>query len=188
MPHDLVMASLPNNIDDAGALRQFVVNLFYGWGYNAYRAENKDRADDLLVRQQVSHWLGQARAEVSRQESEFRREHLPPPTRERPFPDRVAVATAQAYQRLRQAIETVEVAVRNAAVPEDDRTWRRHRDEGDTLAQLLDKDIALAASAALVLREVAGNGTLDPNQPLPSLDALKRALEERRAVLSVFRA
>jgi hypothetical protein len=186
MAHDLVVASIPNNIDDAGALRQFVVNLFYGWGYNAYRQENKDRADDLLVRQEVSHWLAQARAEVGRQESEFRREHLPPPTREKPFADRTAVAQAQAYQRLSQAIEAIELTVRSAALPEDDRTWRRHRDEGDTLKRLMDQDIAIAEAAALVLQEVGAQPALDLTRPLASLQALSGALAQRRAMLSIF--
>jgi hypothetical protein len=137
------------------------------------------------VRQEVSHWLGQARAEVARQEAAFRSEHLPPPSREHPFPDRTAVATAQAYQRMGQAIEALSVAVRNAAVPEDDRTWRRHRDEGETLKQLVAQDLALAESAIAVLREASAEG-LDPARPLASLDAIEEALERRRAVLSVL--
>ena len=35
---------------DAGTLRQIATNLFHGWGYNFYRAENQLRADDQLVR------------------------------------------------------------------------------------------------------------------------------------------
>ena len=186
MAHDLVIASLPNNIDSAGALRQFVVNLFYGWGYNAYREENKDRADDLLIRQEVSHWLGQVRAAMARQESDYRREYLPPPSREKPFPDRTVVSRAQAYQRLGQTIEALEVEIRNAAVPEDDRTWRRHRNEGDTLKQLMEADLEIAEAAIQLLRDVYGT-ELDPTQPLAALERLKSMVAQRQMLLSLFR-
>lgn len=185
MAQNLVLSTLPNNIDNAGVLRQFVVNLFYGWGYNAYRQENKDRADDLLVRQEVTHWLGQARAEISYRESDFRRKYLPPPTRDNPFPDQAVVAQAQAYLRLSQAIETLEVDVRNAAVPEDDRTWRRHRNEGGTLKQLIEADLDIAESTILVLRDVCAE-TFDPGKPLTSLQRLNSIVVQRKKVLSVF--
>jgi hypothetical protein len=71
---------------DAGALRQIATNLFYGWGYNFYRAENQLRADDQLVRSQAAGLLSQAMAAVDVAESAYRREHLPPPRARSRFP------------------------------------------------------------------------------------------------------
>ena len=69
---------------DAGVLRQIATNLFYGWGYNFYRAENQLRADDQLVRSKAASLLGIAMASVIAAETEYRREFSPrPPGRNR---------------------------------------------------------------------------------------------------------
>ncbi len=185
MPHDLALSVVPNSIDGAPALRRFVVNLFYGYGYNAYRQENKDRADDLLVRAEVSHWLTQARATLSGRESDYRRNHFRMPTRENPFPDSSAVEKAQSYVRAQQAIEAVEVAVRNAPVPENDRVWQRHRNEGDLLARLTEADMDVAQCAAQFLREVSQE-PFDPDQVMAALAPVRAALEARSTLLSAL--
>lgn len=192
MTSTLEIKSIPNRIDDAGALRAFVVELFYGWGYNAYKTENKLRADDQLVRNEISGWLGQARQILAEREREFRREHLPPPTREHPFPDSLAVATAQAMVRAQQSMESLETQIRSAVAPGDDRTWARHRNRDETLAKLRDIDLDLAAATLDLVRSVQ-----DANHPgglaSPALDSalvgqVSGALDHRKAVLSVFGA
>ena len=145
-----VMMSPPlvdNPIDNAGPIKATLSNLFYGWGYNFYRKENQLRADDLLIRGKVSDLLGEARAHLAGIEAAFRRDRLPPPSRENPFPDRTAVQTAQALQRAQKDIEALEVKVRNASVPEMDRIHQRHRNERDTLEKLATVDQDLVASA-----------------------------------------
>lgn len=77
---------------DAGALREIATNLFYGWGYNSYRIENQLRADDQLVRSKAASLLGRAMASVNEAEIEYRRKFLPPPSRQKPFPDAMAIA------------------------------------------------------------------------------------------------
>ncbi|MDE3073778.1 MAG: hypothetical protein KGJ63_13740 [Pseudomonadota bacterium] len=136
----MVLKSTPNPVDDAGPAKQALSNLFYGWGYNFYRRENQLRADDLLIRSKLSELLGQCRAHLGALEAAFRREHLPPPTREHPFPDSAAVANAQALQRLQRDIEDLETTVRTAPVPEMDRIHQRHRDERETLETLVAVD------------------------------------------------
>ena len=135
-----------NPIDAAGPLKQVLSNLFYGWGYNFYRRENQLRDDDLLIRAKLSELLGECRAHAARLDAAFRREHLPAPTREHPYPDAAAVGAAQALQRATQQIEALETAIRNAAVPEMDRIHQRHRNERATLEQLvaLDSELVLA--------------------------------------------
>jgi CHAD domain-containing protein len=135
-----------NPIDDAGAVKQVLSNLFYGWGYNFYRQENQLRADDLLIRSRLSDWLGESRAHLAKLEADYRRHYLPPPTREHPFPDAGAVSHAQTLQRVQRDIESIETAIRTASVPEMDRIHQRHRNEGETLEKLV------AADSALVLQ------------------------------------
>lgn len=135
-----------NPIDGAGDARQVLSNLFYGWGFNFYRKENQLRADDLLIRGKLSELLGQTRAHLAALEAGYRREHLPSPTREHPFPDSAAVANAQSLQRTQREFESTETAIRTASVPEMDRISQRHRNEGETLQQLvaIDSDMVLA--------------------------------------------
>lgn len=134
------LKSAPNPIDQAGALKQVASNLFYGWGYNFYRDENKLRADDLMVRGKVSDLLGDARAHIAELEAVYRREHLPPPTREHPVPDAAALATVRQAGEVVRTLEALETRIRNAAVPEMDRINQRHRIERDTLQQLVAAD------------------------------------------------
>jgi len=136
----MVLKTTANPIDDAGVAKQVASNLFYGWGYNFYRHENQLRADDLLIRSKLSELLGQCRAQLAALESSFRREHLPPPSREHPFPDATAVGEAQELQRAQKEIERLETAIRTASVPEMDRVNQRHRNEADLLENLVSVD------------------------------------------------
>jgi hypothetical protein len=146
------LKSVPNPIESAGPVKQVLSNLFYGWGYNFYRRENQLRADDLLIRGKLSALLAECRKHVGELEERYRREHLPAPTREHPYPDPAALATVQALHRASQRIESLETAIRTAAVPEMDRIHQRHRIEGATLAQLVEVDSALVL-AVIALRD-----------------------------------
>lgn len=146
------LKSAPNPVDSAGAVKQVAANLFYGWGYNFYRDENKLRADDLLVRGKVSDLIGEARAHVAALEAAYRREHLPPPSREHPFPDSAALATVRQAADVVHALESMETRIRNAAVPEMDRINQRHRVERDTLQKLVAADSELV-DAVVGLRD-----------------------------------
>lgn len=179
-----------NPIESAGPVKQVLSNLFYGWGYNFYRKENQLRADDLLIRAKVSEMLGVMRAHLAALERDWRREHLPAPTREHPFPDAAAVATAQGLQRVQQGIESLETKVRTAPVPEMDRVTQRHVNERDALERLaaVDGELVLAAKSALDV--VAG--LLDPATAASELAAvlaqsgMETLLVRRAEVLSVI--
>lgn len=179
-----------NPIDDAGLAKQVVANLFYGWGYNFYRRENQLRADDLLIRSKLSELLGQCRAHLAALEAAFRREHLPPPTREKPFPDSAAVASAQALQRAQNDIEGVETAIRTASVPEMDRIHQRHRHEAETLQQLanVDSDMVMAVVTLRDAIEKLDNATTAPGEVANLLNStgIKETWKRREQALSVF--
>lgn len=151
----LTLTALPNAIEQAGSIRRLVENLFYGWGYNAYRAANQQRADDLLIRNEISHLIGQAREDLRQEEMTWRKLHLPAPTRDHPFPDPETVRQAEGWAHTQRALEGLETAIRTAPVPENDRVWQRHRNEDTTLAALRDADLALAEAVLVALAPLA---------------------------------
>ncbi|MDA8093562.1 MAG: hypothetical protein M0T84_06535 [Betaproteobacteria bacterium] len=185
------LRTIPNAIDEAGSVRKLVENLFYGWGYNAYREENKLRADDALIRNELSGLLGQSRDAVRRLEMAWRRERLPPPSREHPFPDKAAMEVARALERQQKAIEEIETSIRNAAVPENDRVWQRHRNERIVLEKLRDADLRLAEAVVTMVSDIALRcESTNASDPVPQLraEAVKEALEERGRALQVILA
>lgn len=172
---------------DAGALRQIATNLFYGWGYNFYRKENQLRADDQMIRSKAASLLGEAMASVCSAESGYRREHLPPPTRAKPFPDAEAVASAQKLERLAKAIGAIEAQLQHQPVPENDRMTQRFRQEAATLQKLIEHDERLVGQCELLRRSVSdidGLAVLKDASALEAgLDAIRETLRNREAVL-----
>lgn len=135
---------------DAGPLEQAAINLFHGWGYNFYRTENQLRADDQLIRAKVGVLVGSARKSVEAAERDYRREFLPPPSREKPRPDAAAVAGAQALERLSRAIGALHGQMTAQPAPENDRMTQRYRQEAGTLQQLIASDQKLVGQAELL--------------------------------------
>jgi hypothetical protein len=172
--------------DDA-PLCQIAINLFHGWGYNFYRRENQLRADDQLVRSQAGWLLGSARASVEAAESEYRRERIPPPSREKPRPDPEAVAGAQTLERLSKAIGRVQGVIAAQPVPENDRMTQRYRLESETLLQLVQHDQRLVGRAELLRSMVdqkKGDWLLANNAVLTEgIAAIEEALRARMGVL-----
>lgn len=172
---------------DAGPLRQIATNLFYGWGYNFYRAENQLRADDQLVRSKASELLGIAMASVSAAETEYRRVFLPPPSRQKPFPDAAAVASAQHLERLARGIGALEALIQQQPVPENDRMTQRYRQEAATLQTLIQCDEQLVGQCELLrslLDRQDGASILQNAAALESgLDAIRATLQKREAAL-----
>lgn len=172
---------------DAGAIRKVATNLFYGWGYNFYRLENQLRADDQLVRAKAASLLGQAAASVAAAESDFRREFLPPPSREHPFPDIAVVASAQKIERLGAAIRDIELVIHQQPVPENDRMTQRYRKEAPTLQALIAQDELLVGRCEM-LRSMLENqpaaAMLENFASAESgLAAIKENLQQRAAIL-----
>ena len=146
----------PSDFYDAGPLKQVAVNLFYGWGYNFYRAENQLRADDQLIRAKAAALLGQARASLAEAEAAYRREALPPPSRAHPYPDPAAVAGAQALERMGREVDALAGRLHALPVPENDRMTQRYRNEAETLVRLGECDEQLIGQAELLRAAVEG--------------------------------
>jgi hypothetical protein len=172
---------------DAGLLRQVATNLFYGWGYNFYRVENQLVTDDQLVRSKAASLLGNAMASVIAAESAYRREFLPPPSRQKPFPDAAAVAAAQRLERLARAIGALEASIQEQPVPENDRMTQRYRNERATLESLMQFDERLVGQCELLRSSVNGQdgaSILNKVSELESgLEAIRGTLKNREAVL-----
>ncbi len=176
------MIETPNPIDDAGAFKRLLINLYTGWGYNAYRQENRDRADDLLVRNGVCGLLAEARAALGARTQRLRR-RIPTPSRDDPFPGAAERARIRELEGVDRDIEAIEALIRHLPVPENDSTWIRHRSEADFLPRLIEADQAMAEQA-LRLRERARGDDDDPAALRAPIAALRQAIDTRKAVLA----
>jgi len=172
---------------DGDALRELATNLFYGWGYNFYRVENQLRADNQLVRSKASWLLGVAMASVTDAESNYRREHLPPPTRAKPYPDAAAVEGAQRLERLAREIGSLEALIQQQPVPENDRMTQRYRLEAPTLQTLIRSDEQLVGQCELLRSLVNGKDGASLLREMSNLEggleAIRATLHSREAVL-----
>jgi hypothetical protein len=171
---------------DAFEISKIAIHLLHTWGYN-YRLENQLRADAELIRAKVGFLLGTVRKSVEKAEADYRREFLPPPSREKPRHDPASVAGAQALERLSKGIGALATLLNTQPVPEKDRMTNRSRQEGPTLQQLIDSDQMLAGQAELLRTMVDGkNGAwLAENKSTveEGLAAIGETLRRRQGLL-----
>jgi hypothetical protein len=173
---------------DQGDLQKVAITLFNGWGYNFYRLENQLRADDQLIRKKAAELLGQANARLALAESDYRRDHLPAPTRDKPYPDPQAVAAAQAIERLVRQVDGLKGRITAMPVPENDRMTQRYRQEAQTLHALAAHDEQLIGQAETFRLAIDGRdgAWLAANAPAlqEGLKALDETLRQRGLLLS----
>jgi hypothetical protein len=124
---------------------------------------------------------------VETAESGYRREHLPPPSRSKPFPDAEAVAAAQRLERLARAIGALSAAIQHQPAPENDRMTQRYRDEAATLQTLIQNDERLAGQCELLRSMVQGQDDVAILANMADLEAgleaIRETLQRRDAVL-----
>jgi hypothetical protein len=172
---------------DVEGLEKIAINLFYGWGYNFYRLENQLRADDQLIRSKVGLLLGWARKSVETAERDYRREFLPPPSREKPRPGAAAVAGAQCLEKLSKAVGAIQGQISAQPTPENDRMTQRHRQEAETLQQLIASDQKLIGQAELLrsmLDQKSGAALLENMSTLQDgINAIAETLRLRQLLL-----
>ncbi len=129
--------------------------LLTGYGYNFYNTTNQARADDILVRERASYHLAQAVEMLATLRGEYQRRFIPPLTRANPDPPQEVMAQVREMEAVQQALSNVETHIRGMAVPAQDRTWWRFRQEQGLLAQLLQFDLALVSSSEQVYHYVS---------------------------------
>jgi hypothetical protein len=131
-------------VSDAGnPLTRQLDLLLSGHGFNYYKAENRARADDLLVRERAAGALSAAVGALSNLHGAYRRQFIPPPSRESPFPPAEESRRAQDILVLRDRIANLASLIRGMSAPTQDLIWRRFRQELDLLDRLLHADSLL---------------------------------------------
>ena len=128
--------------------------LLTGYGYNFYNRANQTRADDLLVRERASYYLGQSIDLLERLRGDYQRRFIPPLTRANPDPPQEAMAQVRELGLLRQELSDCETHIRGMSVPTQDKTWWRFRQEQTLLAQLLNFDLSLVRNSEQVYNYV----------------------------------
>lgn len=172
---------------------QAMVLLFNGWGYNWYRAETNMRADDLLVRSQLSGMLLEAGQHIYSLVNEYRQRNVPAPTREQPYPPKEVTEHLNRLKVVSKPIVDAETALRTASVPESDRVWAKLRTEGGLLSALLEADIRMAQAVANLKKEALALTVEDLSNPdivdrIKSLvEPVKQAIDERAKKLSILK-
>jgi hypothetical protein len=173
---------------EAEKVAHLATNLFLGWGYNFYRIENQLRADDLMVRAQVSALLTASRRSVEAAEQAYRHEHLPPPSREKPRPDQEALRCAQVLESIGRALGALEGQIRVMPAPENDRMTQRFRREAPTLSRLLEADQAMVGGAEFLRSLLVNASAAWMLENVASLReqivAVEAAMQSRRDILT----
>ncbi len=188
MIEDVVAALLEPRGPATDPLIQAIGVAMSGFGYNFYDARNVARSNDQLVRERAAGLLADATAALALFERALRERILPAATRESPYPPDDVMRRLRTIDAVRKRVEAAISALASAETPATDAIWLRFREERTLLLRLVTADVELATGAER-LRDAAR--ALDSSQddlaglePLKvQLDALERALTERRALL-----
>jgi hypothetical protein len=124
-------------------------------GVDHYTEAGRLRADDLAVRGRAAEMLAHAAQALMAAVAEYRRAHVPPPTREQPFPPPELLEPAVVARRCADRYASVADRVRNAPFPPDPKkAWKKLRGPG--AARLLDLDRSLVGQAEYAAAVVNG--------------------------------
>jgi hypothetical protein len=139
---------------------------------------NALRADDQRIRRMAGELLQRARKAVGEAESRWRRDMIPPPSREHPFPPAEALAGARRLEALTTAISALDARVTHLPVPGTDKTNARYRDEAETLKALCASDVDVVEAAQALCT------TIDAGPVLDNADAIEAAIGTIEARIS----
>lgn len=159
-------------------------------GVDHYTEAGRLRADDLAVRSRAAEMLAHAAQALTAAAAEYRRVHVPPPTREQPFPPKELLEPAVAARRCADRYSAVADRVRNAPFPPDPKkAWKKLRGPG--AARLLDLDRSLVGQAEYAAAVVSGVvadllSEVPAREADEALAAVTATLEERTAYLSAL--
>jgi hypothetical protein len=159
-------------------------------GVDHYTEAGRLRADDLAVRGRAAEMLAHAAQALTAAAAEYRRVHVPPPTREQPFPPKELLEPAVAARRCADRYALVADRVRNAPFPPDPKkAWKKLRGPG--AARLLDLDRSLVGQAEYAAAVVSGVvadllSEVPAREADEALAAVTATLEERTAYLSAL--
>ena len=172
-------------------LVQQLQTLLAGGGYNFYDTRNRARADDLLVRQRASGFLTDGAQALSALEIAYRRQFIPPATRDIPYPPAETLERLRGIGRLRAQLGDLEARIRGMAVPTQDKVWWRFREEQGLLNALLGFDYALISQAEIIAIQARAVTPDDwqardvPSEFAPPLAQLETIVRDRQQFLQM---
>jgi hypothetical protein len=169
---------------------QAVHLLMSGFGYNFYDARNVARANDQRVRAAAAGLLADGGRLMARLAFAYREAHVPPATREQPYPPAEALAALKQWEKLERRLAEVETRLRSLETPQHDAIWFRLRDERARLERLLAFDVGLVATASDLARSIAA---LDAEaihvrrtaELSAEIERLDRTIDARQALMSL---
>lgn len=158
--------------------------LLSAYGYNLYDKKNRERADDLVVRNQAEASLSEASEALRQLRVSYAQRFIPPATRDNPFPPADRMAALREIEHLQTRLGDLATRIRAMPVPPSDKVWQHFRKERQTLEDLLLHDYNLIQPCT-ELRDIArglqpDDWTAERTRDLDQrANAIERALRER---------
>ncbi|HQT67232.1 MAG: hypothetical protein B7Z78_11120 [Rhodospirillales bacterium 20-60-12] len=175
---------------DPGLITQQLIMAFNGWGYNWYKATNRQRADDLLVRAKAQEILSRVAGFIAEATHKLAGS-IPAPSRADPLPGRDIMPHVKAWRGVCEKIGSLAGRIGAAPAPGRDRIFDRHRDEGATLAKLQGFDLYALQLIMNLEAKLAGLTPADLKDAAllqgteAELQAIRRLLDERADFLAL---
>jgi hypothetical protein len=174
---------------DSAALGELATRALDGTGYHFYLLKGQVRPDVVIVRDVTATLLASARTDAEKAEREYRRQYLPPPTRDQPRPGAAAVAAAQDLERLAKALGGALTLLNHQLVPENALLAARADKDPGFIERLTAADQLVVGHAAWIRSGVAARSAAElaaaAPEVLPALPELARAISQRQELLKV---
>ena len=142
---------------------------------DVYSEKGRLRSDDQLIRQRVNRGLTEATAKIRELVSGWRRDRVPPSTREQPFPPAEVMEPIRRAEGLIRTIDDAASMVKGLPVLNQDKVWDRVRRIG--LEDLLQFDWTLVGESDELARDLDQVGELDEID-MASVEARIRKIRE----------
>jgi hypothetical protein len=181
----MLLAGRPDPPPEVQALRS-VLSL---WGYDFENPVGVLRENDAIVRQRARDAFLEAAKRIETIASHYKAEHVPPVSREHPFPDPKDALVLDRAHKTASRLRAYAGELAAMEMPAKDHVSRRVRDEEQTLASLVSLDIRLVVAARGIADRVASlaSDDLADTQRIASLasacDAFSELMRARRSVL-----
>jgi hypothetical protein len=158
--------------------------------FSGYSDRARLRADDVAIRGFAGGKVLEAKGVVGGLIHQWRKAHIPEPTREQPFPPDDAANHLRRLQEFESRLAAIELRIRSAAAPDFDVVWNQRADGIAVLEALLKADTRLVTMARdlamrahdLTLDQIAADHSFHTLSP--AADAVEAALRERSELLT----
>jgi hypothetical protein len=131
-----------------------------GWGYDYHNPAAKARENDAIVRRLAVAALTSAASRASRLEAEYKRDRVPPISREAPYPTTLAKSAMACARRIAEDARSRASRIESLEAPGPNAQSRRFHDERVVLEDLVAADVELVL-AAQVIDDFAASLTQD---------------------------